>query len=212
MVKSNLLTALLFTIATQFSFAQIKAVTENGDEVLLNSDGTWRYTSDVEAKSTTTIKENTLPFKKPVSSTFLLKSAKINVGFWLDPKVWSFKKADAGEASEYKLSCKTEDFYAMIITEKIEIPLEELREIAIENAREAAPDIKVVSEEYRNVNGLRVFCMQMEGSMKGIKFSYLGYYYTTSDATVQFVTYTSQALMKSKRTIAESLLNGIVKL
>lgn len=204
------LTFLLFI--SLFSNAQIKAVTENGDEVLLNNDGTWKYTLSHVEESTKQISENPVAFKKQVAATFLLKSNKINVGFWLDPKVWSFKKGDPTEASEYKLSCKTEDFYSMIITEKIEIPLEELREIALDNAREAAPDLKVVSEEYRTVNGIRVLCMQMDGTMKGIKFSYLGYYYTTTDATVQFVTYTSQALMKSKRSIAENLLNGIVKL
>jgi len=50
----------------------------------------------------------------------------------------------------------------MMIAEKMEIPLESLKEIVLDNAKEAAPDIKIVKEEYRTVNGIRVLMMQMK--------------------------------------------------
>jgi len=48
----------------------------------------------------------------------------------------------------------------MIITEKVEIPLKSLKNIALVNVKSVAPDVSVVMEEYRNVNGLKVLCLQ----------------------------------------------------
>ena len=100
----------------------------------------------------------------------------------------------------------------MIISEKMEIPLETLKSIALNNGRKAAPDLKITKEEYRIVNGAKVLLLQMNGTMQGIKFSYYGYYFSNSNGTVQFVTYTSTNLITSYLPKIELLLNGIVEL
>lgn len=100
----------------------------------------------------------------------------------------------------------------MILSEKIEIPLETLKSIAVENAKSVAPDLSIVKEEYRTVNGLKLLLMQMNGTMQGVKFSYYGYYYSNNQGTVQFITYTSQNLMDSYIPEIEKLLNGIVEI
>lgn len=56
-------------------------------------------------------------------------------------------------AVEYNLNLKSGDLYRMAITERIEVNLEKLAEIAFNNAKAAAPDAKVVKKEYRVVNG-----------------------------------------------------------
>jgi len=99
----------------------------------------------------------------------------------------------------------------MIIAEKVEIPFESLKEIALENGRDAAPDLAVVQEEYRSVNGQKVLFLQLNGTLQGIKFTYYGYYYSSSSGTVQFITYTSQGLLKSYIEDCEKILNGFVK-
>lgn len=205
-------TFFLFVFIYTFSLthAQQKAVTENGDEVILYGDNTWEYVyADDEELN---IPTNDKVFKKGEASTFLLKCSKVKVGFWLDPKLWSFKKATENPDAEYELQLKDGDLYGMILAEKIEIPLVSLRSIALENGRMAAPDLKVMKEEYRTVNGLNVLFMQMNGTMQGIKFSYYGYYFTSSQGTVQFITYTSQNLLKEYVDDCELLLNGIVEL
>ena len=98
----------------------------------------------------------------------------------------------------------------MIITEKTEIPLEALKEIAVKNARDAAPDIDVAEEEYRMVNNKKVLCLQMNGTIKGIQFSYFGYYYSSPNGTIQFLTYTSKNLFLNSRNEMQELLNGLV--
>ena len=76
------------------------------------------------------------------------------------------------------------------------------------NAKSIAPDIKVVMEEYRIINGKKVFCMQMNGTTQGVKFSYFGYYYAYEHGTIQFITYTSQSLLNEYKPDMEELLNG----
>jgi hypothetical protein len=189
--------------------AQKKAVTETGDEVLLYDDGTWKYISNTVSDKVEIV-TNPQAFKKSNAAGFLLKSGKFNIGVWLDAKKWSFGKANNNEEAEYEMQLKGKDLYAMLITEKIEIPLETLKTIAIENGRKAAPDLQVIKQEYRMVNNIKVLLLQMNGSTQGIKFSYLGYYFSSANGTVQFVTYTAQNLLSSLREDAEQLLNGLV--
>ena len=179
--------------------------------MILFEDGTWKYQNE-DYLNETEIRTNPKEFIKDNNSTFLLKSNNVNVGFWLNPKVWSFKKATDNPDAEYELQLKEGDLYGMIISEKVEIPLPTLRSIAFETAQTMAPDLKIINEEYRAVNGIKVLLLQMNGTMQGIKFSYYGYYFSNTNGTVQFITYTSQNLIDDYRTECDNLLNGIIEI
>ncbi len=209
MKKIFLLLFSLFTISA--AFAQQKGLTDTGEQVILFDDGTWKYQNEDDNKESV-IPTNSKVFIKDNNSNFLLKSNKLNVGFWLDPTEWSFTKASDNPEAEYELQLKGEDLYGMIISEKLEIPLESLKTIAVDNAKEAASDIKVVKEEYRIVNGIKVLLLQLNGTLQGIKFSYYGYYFSSKNGTVQFITYTSQSLLDSYKNDCEKLLNGFVEI
>lgn len=191
--------------------AQQNAITETGDEVILFGDGTWKYLNEEELMYTE-IETNPNTFMKDDNSIFLLKSNKLNVGFWINPKIWSFKKSTDNPEAEYELQLKGGDLYGMVIAEKIEVPLNTLKSIALENGQAAAPDLKIVKEEYRTVNGLNILLLQMNGTLQGIKFSYYGYYYSNANGTVQFITYTSQNLLTDYLEECERLLNGLVEI
>lgn len=192
-------------------YGQQKAVTETGQEVILFEDGSWIYQNKKEALNNE-IPTNSRRFSKNKKSTFLLKSKKFNVGIYLDPKLWSFNTPTDNPEAEYELQLKDGDLYGLIITEKVEIPIETLKVIALENAKAAAPNMSIVKEEFRNVNGLKVLLLHMNGTIQGIKFSYYGYYYSNSNGTVQLITYTSQNLLDGFKPKIEDLLNGIVEL
>ena len=202
--------ALAFLGACSAINAQQKAVTEVGEQVLLYGNGTWKYANQ-DDETANTVQINPDPFFKNDDATFLLKSTKVDIGVWLDPTEWSFQKAQDNPEAEYELQLKGEDLYGMIIAEKLEIPIENLKEIALENGREAAPDLQVIQEEYRTVNGQKVLFLQLNGTLQGIKFTYYGYYYSSPSGTVQFITYTSQGLLKSYIEDCEKILNGFVK-
>ena len=191
--------------------AQQKAVTQTGEEVILYDDGTWKYQNE-DLLPETEIPTNPKEFVKDEASTFLLKSNNLNVGFYLNPKIWSFKKSVGNPDAEYELQLKDGDLYGLIISEKVEVPLKTLRFIAVENGKSIAPDLRIVNEEYRTVNDLKLLQIQMDGTMQGIKISYYGYYYSNPEGTVQFLTYTSQNLLDGYIPEIEKLLNGMVKL
>ena len=193
------------------SSAQTKAITENGDEVLLYDDGTWKALDGAEI-SDEPIKTNPKEFTKNNRSGFLLKSNRFNVGFWLDTKKWKFEKANSNESAEYELKLKDGDLYGMIIAEQMEIPLETLKKIAVDNGRQVSPDLVIQNEEYRTVNGLKVLHLQMAGTMQGIKFFYYGYYFSNPNGTLQYVTWSAQNLLNTYQGEIENLLNGLVEL
>ena len=202
-----ILGTLFFTISSN---AQMHAVTENGDEIILYKNNTWKYSNDSLNISIELIKNDKL-FIKDKKSSFLVKSSKTNVGIWINPKNWNFAKAKSDSPSELSFEHKNLDIYGMLITEKMEAPIESLVDIAYDNALEAAPDIKIIEKEYRNINGLEVIMMKMGGTIKGIKFVYFGYYYSNSEGAHQFLTYTSQNLFNEYEDDMVKLLNGLVE-
>ena len=201
----------LILLSMQLANAQINAITDSGDEVVLYDDGTWEYLND-SMVTASEIPENSKEFITDKKSTFLVKSKKLNIGIWINPKTWSFSKGTDKDAYEFQFQKKGDDLYAMLIAEKTQIPVETLKEIAISNAKDAAPDIKVIKEEYRNVNGKRVFMMQMAGTIQGIRFTYFGYYYSNSNGTIQLLAYTGENLFSEYQAEIELFLNGLVEL
>lgn len=191
------------------SLAQIRAVTDAGDVVILNKDGSWKYLND-DIEIGEKISTNKKKFNKEKTVNFLIKSQRINIGCWIDTKAWRFEKSD--EDIEFMLSHKKLDTWAMMVTEKTKVPLENLKNIALINARSVAPDARIVAQEYRNVNGVDILMLQIKGTIEGINFIYYGYYYSFEGGTVQLVTYTSEELFPEYKQAMEELLNGLVQL
>jgi len=188
--------------------ASKKAVTEEGDVVILNEDGTWSY-EDGKPSNISEIPVNTKTFTKDKNAKFALKSNKTNSSFSINPKVWKFKKNENGhDTAEYTFQMKEGDLYGMAISEEIEIEVEELANIAFSNAKSAAPDTKIVKKEYRTVNGHKVIYMEMVGTIQSIKFKYLGYYYSNASGSTQYLAYTSANLVSKYKTEIDKFLNG----
>ena len=195
-------------IITSCGYAQTKAVTDKGDEVFLYDNGTWKY---IKEQRTVPIATNPTVFSRNTTADFLLKSTRFNVGFWLNPEKWTFKKGEATEASEYRLQFKGGDLYGQIVTEKLQISLKALKEIALTNTRKVAPDVVVTKQEYRTVNGLNVLHLEFSGTVQDIKFSYFSYYFSNVNGTVQYLVYSSDKLLQANIADCQELLNGLVE-
>jgi len=209
-MKKNILFSIVFLYALTAT-AQINAITESGDQVVLYEDGTWKYV-DNATEEEVAITENKKNFTKNKKASFLVKSKKLNVGIWINPKKWSFVKGTEKDNYEYEFTLKGEDLYAMLIAEKVQIPLTSLIEIALNNAKNVSPDVRVIKKEYRTVNGVKVLMMQMAGTIKGIKFKYFGYYYSNSNGTIQLLAFTGAQLFDNYTDEIEDFLNGFVEL
>ncbi|MBB1272366.1 MULTISPECIES: hypothetical protein [Psychromonas] len=194
-----------------FSFnvsAALQGITDEGDVVVLNSDGTWFYAEDKPIEEFE-ISNNPGVFKTPASANFVLKSKKNNATFAFNTKQWVFEKSTTDDSAiEYALTLKAGDLYARVITERIQINNKELTEIALDNAKNVAPNAKVIKKEYRMVNGKKMIYMEMVGTMKGIEFQYLGYYYSDASGSTQYVTFTGASLVEKYRAEIDDLLNG----
>ncbi len=207
----NLLLIALFLLNFSFTNAQVNAITETGEEVTLFNNGTWKFINKQES-GTAVIKTNPQKFSTPKTSSFLLKSKVLNVGFYLDPKKWSFTKAESNPDAEYELKMRDGDLYAVVITERMNMPLSSLREVAITNAKSVSADVTVKKEEYRIVNGKKILLLVMYGSMQGMDFYYYSYYFSNENGIVQFITYSGQNLFDEYETFSEELLNGLVEI
>lgn len=206
---------LVLTISNNLN-AQTKALTENGREVILLDNGTWKYEND--SINDNSIKIDTLItnkqlFTKTAGATFLVKSKNLNIGIYINPTKWTFAPHKDNESSpEYRFSLKAGDGFGMMITENTEIDLENMRQIALLNAQKASIDVKETFAEYRIVNQKKILCLKFEGTIKGIKFVYYGYYFSNSNGTVQLITFCSKQTFNGVKKELENLLNGFVEI
>lgn len=204
-----------FTVLLLVGFLQANsqnlAVTLKGDTVILNEDGTWEAQKRSSKSNLEEIELNPGKFTKPSNATKMIIGGKGIYEVWYDPSVWNkVASSKYNKDAEIALEMSNKLAYAVVIYEKIEIPLEPLLDIAIENARPSAPDIRVVKKEYRMVNGTKVAFMQMEGTIDGVKATYYSYYYSNTSGTWQFHTVTMTNMFKQFKKAMEDVLNGLV--
>jgi len=180
----------------------IRAKTENGREVILKSNGTWVFVAAAKPSPDS----GSFQKSEKATSVFTAKGGKVSV--WFDPSKWTQTESDkTGNTSFHHVDG---DVYALLIYERIGMTLAGIKEIALKNAKEAAPDAKVIYEENRKVNGKEIVCMRIAATIKGINFVYNGYYYAGKEGTVQLLTYTSENLFQEYEPAMTEFLNGLV--
>jgi len=100
-MKKLFITILLLLAAN--SYASQKAITDTGEEVILNSDGKWEYSVSAQ-KATDTIKTDKKKFARSKDSLFQLKSIKNNSAYWINTDKWSFGKAKNNTQAEFGMT------------------------------------------------------------------------------------------------------------
>jgi hypothetical protein len=185
---------------------EIKATTMEGKDVILHPDGTWQYAE--EAGTPAQPVSGPPRFFKPKSATHLLKGKHVKYGLWYDRNKWVVDQDIDNVSAEFELTHVGGDRYAVIIPERIQIPLETLKIAAIANAKKAAPDTRVFFEEKRIVNGRKILCLKLDATIQGIPVSYINYYYSGKAGAVQIMAYTGQNLLAEYQSDLMDLLNG----
>jgi hypothetical protein len=182
----------------------IKAKTETGKDVLLYPDGKWKYVEETKKESSEPQVHN-----KPLSAKTPYKPFAGNFEIWMDENKWApFNQTGQGPGmvlSKLKLG----DAYAMIISEEIGMSNTTIKELAIENAKKAGPDFKLISEENRTVNGRDVVSLKFAVTVKGISLAYYGYYYGGKEGTIQVLCYTGENLFDKYQKDMTELMDGL---
>jgi len=200
-----ILTSILIFSCYQ-AHSQKKATTDDGKNVLLNENGTWKYDTLL---STTPDTGKVLSFNKPETSRQLKKSDKIDAGVWYNEHKWNVKAGTSSDAYEYLFTQKSGDLYAMFISERIEVPMDELVSIGRSNAEKVSTDFVFQEKGKRIINGKEMRYAQFKCKVRGIDCQYLVYYYSQDGMTIQFLGYTSQKLFAGSKRELESMLNGL---
>ncbi len=95
---------------------------------------------------TDSLKMNAVKHFKSKDASFLVKSNILNVGIYINPQKWTFSRHKDNEVTpEYRISLKSEDGFAMLLSEKTQIDLVNLMPIALQKAQNAAVDAKIHS-------------------------------------------------------------------
>jgi hypothetical protein len=212
-MKHRIILFVIFALLFCLSYGQEKAVTERGDTVILYSNGSWDYYENyiTGEERVVEIPWNEITYTKPETSSKKIPGNDDYYEIWYDHKIWKrIPPGELNEDAEIALQMINGDAYAMLIYEKIQIPIERLSDIALENALNAAPDINLASREYRIVNNDTMVCMQMNGTTSGMKISYYSYYYSDKDGSIQFHTFTGQNLLAEYKPVLNDLLNGLI--
>lgn len=202
----------LFTQQLSYADEVITAVTEDGRNVVLFSDGSWVFKpgKKAEKKPRFSFLKGKKDKHKPTNTGKVpLEGGKGVYFIYYDDQKWHVKKPPSGNDAEYTFTHKEGDGYAMMIFERISIPLPNLKNIALENARGVAPDAKILTEDMITVNGHEAMKLTMQGTIEGIPFTYYGYYASDAWGTLQFISYTSSPLFAEYKKDFTELLNGL---
>lgn len=182
----------------------VRARTETGRDVILSPDGTWKYVE--ESKTSTPAIGN---YTKPQSAKTLFKPKRGSFGVWYDESKWRVSQPDSSDTIKTQFNLVDGDGYALVIAEGLPIPITALKRIALENAKNAVPDTRLIAEETRVVNGREVILLKFEGTTQEIMFRYLGYYYGGKQGNIQVLTYTAQSLFEKYEKDFIDFVNGL---
>ena len=214
----SLLVVALFSI---HSYAQTRAVTELGDTIYVYNNGTWSYEmleESPEFDEFSFLKESipldTIPTKfsyskdakKQVENSFGLFKIKYD-----DTKWKRVPPASLNDEAEFAFEFKDSDVWCIVISEETAINSDALFSIARESIREnlgATPE--VIKAESRNVNGYDIVRGVMKAELSGLTFVFDTYYFSNEKGSVQFSTWTGEAIWKREEEKILDFLNGFI--
>jgi len=122
------------------------------------------------------------------------------------PSEW--RPEDTDEPGEYQFGHTSGDLYIRLISERIEISLDNLLKIALDNAREVDPKVRETRRGERFVNGRQMRFLEFEATVDSMALAFYGHYYSDDSGTVQILGFTARNLMVESREAIESFVSG----
>ncbi|MDR6465763.1 hypothetical protein [Chryseobacterium sediminis] len=211
MRKIILSACILLSLSVQ---SQVKALTEDGKEVVLLDNKTWKFVNESDEKTLETIVTNEEPFEKTNESTFLVKSKNIDSGFYYNPKKWKIVKApESAVFVEYAFNnISNPTVYALFGSEIMPVQtLKNLKDILIPIIQRNSDYFKLKKSEYRTVNGIKVLHVEYSANVKGLDFEYIANLYLTNGGYCSVSTHTYANQFEANKNEMENFVNGIVK-
>ena len=194
--------AAIFVISITYSYSQnIKATTQEGKEVILSPNGTWKYSQP------NIIKTNS----KPALSTKSVKSTIVKgFEFWMDGKKWIPAKKKDTENAEFQFNHSDGNCSIMIFSDKSYVPSDDYSKQFVDNLHSSSPEAKVVNEEKRIVNGQEVRFVSVDAVFDKITFRYFICFYSGKKGTTQIISYTAKDIFPEFEKEIVDFMSGFV--
>ncbi len=100
------------------------------------------------------------------------------------------------------------EVFFKVISERIQIAIEQLAEIGVMNARKADPNTAVTRRGTRRVNGLEMALREFEATVVGIPLTFYVHYYSDPAGSIQLVGWTGRSLVDEHRPLIEQFVAG----
>jgi hypothetical protein len=126
-----------------------------------------------------------------------------------DPRKW--RPSERNEGIAIQLNHVSGEVYVRVISERVQIESDALRDVALTNARTIAPDVQLDSETWRTENGLRTLLVKYTGRASGVRFTFLNQMYSDTSGTVQLAGWTGSNLFEEFRNDFLELFSGFRK-
>ena len=131
-----------------------------------------------------------------------------NTSLKYDPGQWNPEISH--DDGQFVFAHSSEAGHAVIIAERIAMPLGSIEDVALANAQAVDPHAKIVFRNRRRVGGMVLSFLKIEAELDTVPMIYCGYYYGGENGTVQLVTYTEKARFPEYEKVFMDFLNGFV--
>lgn len=203
MIKKFFTVILFFVLITRAN-AQVTAVTEDGKAVVLFGNGTWRYINDSVKISNKELTELQIPKNAKAN----IKGKETMYTLWYNPAKWKVSIDSTDKKAEYTLEYYNGDIMAFVITDRIQLSPEKIKEIALLHLKQAAKECKIIEEQHIKVNHTQGLLLKIDALIDDTPFAYLNGYFSTRQGTFQIITYTGYNLFDRYRGAMTELISG----
>jgi hypothetical protein len=131
-----------------------------------------------------------------------------NISLKYNPDLW--RQAAPQNDGEFALLHSSGDVHALVIAERIAVPLDSVEDVALANAQAVDPNAKIVFRDKRRVNGTVLHFLKIEANVDTVPMVYWGYFYAGENGTVQVVTYAAKTRLPGYEREFMDFLNGFV--
>lgn len=191
---------LIFAAVTGTATAtqELRATTEDGRKVLLSPDGKWRFNSNQLAS--TSQSDSSSPYQPSVKKF----SFSFNTSEWtLVPR------REVDENNKRTFQHRSLPIIGMVISDEMPANNNAMKEIIIENAKQAGAGTLVLLDEAQRISGKDVGTIRFSANMKGMEFLFSTNYYADQDGNIQVTCFTSQSLFSKYQSDCEKFLSGL---
>lgn len=194
--------ALIFVFVSAVVAAQtIRAITEDGRDVLLSPNGTWQF-------NTTPSSENKAPPASGDRSTY--QPAMQSANFTFDSSEWAIRPQDEkDERGKRSFQHKSLPIYGMVISDELQGTNKAMKNVIISNAQGAGKIIATLVDQVKSVNGKSVGTLRTVMESEGLRFVFDYLYFADNTGNIQVICYTGQSLFSKYQADCQKFLNGL---